>query len=294
MGVDATLLAALRRRWDVEVVIPASAAESARVASTAAADGAHAVIAAGGDGTASAVARGLVGSDTALGVLPLGTANDLARALGLRHSPLDAARRLVAATARPMDLVALGGRPFCTVGGLGIVADSALAAGRIRASGGARSRAARGLGASIYRATALAELLTRRPLASCIELELVTPDGTTRSLALDSPGVFVANQRMCGGGLALPNVGPDDDGLFELLVIRAVSRVRLVDAFTRLALGLPIPDAVLHVQSARAARIRCARDESFLGDGDEIGRGREFEIRSVPRSLRVLGASQTG
>src|SRR5947209_6403081 len=55
------------------------------------------VIAAGGDGTVSAVANALVGSGTPMGIIPLGTANVLARELAIPLGPDDAARLLVGA-----------------------------------------------------------------------------------------------------------------------------------------------------------------------------------------------------
>jgi diacylglycerol kinase (ATP) len=272
----------------VDLIVPDGPSATTRAAAAAAADGVDAVIAAGGDGTAAAVARGLAGTTTPLGLLPLGTANDLARVLRLRRAPADAAARLAAATARPMDLVGVGDTTFCTVGGVGIVADSAMAAARLKTGGGIVSRASRAIGGSVYRATALAALATRRPLTSGVEIELTAPNGARRTLSLESPGLFVANQRMCGGGLTLPGVGADDDGVFELLVIQHVSRARLVDAFTRLTLKVPIPESVLQVVAARAARVRCERDETFLGDGDSLGVARDFEVRALPRALMVL------
>lgn len=60
-------------------------------------DGFDSVIACGGDGTVNEVLQALVGTDVALGVLPLGTANALAANLGLCSSPGEAARRLFTA-----------------------------------------------------------------------------------------------------------------------------------------------------------------------------------------------------
>ncbi len=69
---------------------PGSATELARQAAEA---GCTLVLACGGDGTINEVANGLAGTDTALGILPGGTANILAKELGVPHDPVAAARQ---------------------------------------------------------------------------------------------------------------------------------------------------------------------------------------------------------
>jgi YegS/Rv2252/BmrU family lipid kinase len=71
----------------VEVAETAYAGHATALAREAAAGGARLVVAAGGDGTVAEVANGLAGSGARLGILPLGTANVLARELGLRPDP---------------------------------------------------------------------------------------------------------------------------------------------------------------------------------------------------------------
>jgi len=66
--------------------------DARRIAAVAAAEGHGCVVAAGGDGTIAEVAAGLMGSRTALGILPFGTANVLALELGLPRDPEGAAR----------------------------------------------------------------------------------------------------------------------------------------------------------------------------------------------------------
>jgi diacylglycerol kinase (ATP) len=76
---------------------PDRAAEQARAA---AASGCEAIVACGGDGTIHDILQGLVGCNTALGVIPLGTANALAHDLRMPMNPVKAARALVDAEPR--------------------------------------------------------------------------------------------------------------------------------------------------------------------------------------------------
>jgi len=80
----------------LEIVETERRGDARALARAAAANGARLVVAAGGDGTIAEVSSGLVGTDAALGVIPLGTANVLAHEIGLPFLP-----SAIAATAHP-------------------------------------------------------------------------------------------------------------------------------------------------------------------------------------------------
>lgn len=282
------VLRALGARYDVTVVTPDDAAGVTRAAAAAARDGAALVVAAGGDGTARAVAQGLAGTDVPLALLPVGTANDLARALGLPRDLVAAATRAVTGHVRAIDVVDAGDSLFCTVGGLGIVARSAFLVNALKARGGAVRAAASAAGASVYRLAATSALLRHGGDTQALQVSWLTPQGVRRDESLRVHGLFVASQRFLGGGLALPGVGADDDGVFELCLVPATSRPRLLDAFARLALGLPIPDGVLRVLPATEAHLALGDEGALLGDGERLACGRLFALRARPRALQVI------
>lgn len=100
LAAIARVLAELRRGGAEAEALETDAPGSARTLARAAARrGCDAVIACGGDGTVHEVLQALVGTEVALGVIPLGTANALAQNLGLGLEPARAARRLLEATA---------------------------------------------------------------------------------------------------------------------------------------------------------------------------------------------------
>ncbi|MBE2276859.1 MAG: NAD(+)/NADH kinase [Rhodobacteraceae bacterium] len=78
------------------------------------------VIAAGGDGTVTAVAQALAGTDTVLGVLPLGTFNFFARSIGLPPTPDAAAAALIGGRAQALDLAEVNGKVFLNNASLGL------------------------------------------------------------------------------------------------------------------------------------------------------------------------------
>ena len=94
-GAHRSVMATFSRSCDVEAMWPGSASEASDLAAKAAADGADMIVAMGGDGMAHHVAQGVVGTDSALGVIPVGTTNVFARLLAIPPKPVKAAEFLV-------------------------------------------------------------------------------------------------------------------------------------------------------------------------------------------------------
>ena len=104
---------------DYAVVLTREPGHATALAREAAGAGADVVIAVGGDGTVNEVAQGLLGSRAALGIVPAGSGNGLARALCLPLRPDRALAALAASERRAMDVGVLNGRLFLNVAGIG-------------------------------------------------------------------------------------------------------------------------------------------------------------------------------
>jgi len=122
------VVAALQQRGCAVVIRRTSAAsgDAERLAREAEPDF-EVVVAAGGDGTLNEVANGLAGSDRALAVLPLGTANVLAREIGLPRDPELLAELIAAGPARPIWPGRVGSRLFLTTASSGFDAETVAA-----------------------------------------------------------------------------------------------------------------------------------------------------------------------
>jgi len=114
---------ALRRDHDVAIVETNRRGHATRFAQDAAARGMDVVVALGGDGTLNEVANGLVGSATALAVLPGGSTNVFARTIALPNDPVPTAqmlgRALAAGSIAPVGLGRVNGRYFTFHTGIG-------------------------------------------------------------------------------------------------------------------------------------------------------------------------------
>jgi diacylglycerol kinase family enzyme len=264
---------------------PDDTTASARRAIDARAD---VVIVAGGDGTVNRVAGALAGSSVALAILPLGTGNDLVRTLGLPQTLDDAVAGVAAAEVRPFDLVEVNGDPSCTVGLLGGVADSAARVIRLARRGSRWRPVMERLGAASWRLSGTMTLISPG-IVRHLTISYEGPgSGRETRFERDAVGVFLANGTRLGGGLSLPVGSRVDDGVFEMCVVNAVLRPKLLYAFTCLMRGWTLPRGVLDVYPCTRARITLQRPGPFSADGELFAESTSFDARVRPGALQVL------
>ena len=247
------------------------------------------VVAAGGDGTVRLVAQELAGTGVPLGVLPLGTGNDFAKANGIPDDVPGALDRIVRRSTRAIDLLEVNGRPFVTAGGIGIGAHSALAVPWIKALHPVARMAADSLGSGIYRIAAGLNVMFRPGITETVRLSWRVPgEPADRTMEVTGYGVFVANQRRLGGGMTLPVPADNADGALDVCVVHDVARVRLLAALMRLLRGSAIAPDVFSAWQATRVVIDTDRHTKFFGCGDLIAEGTHFEVRVIAGALRIL------
>ncbi|OYX14148.1 MAG: lipid kinase [Rhizobiales bacterium 32-66-8] len=157
------------------------------------------VIVGGGDGTLNRAASGLFDTGLPLGVLPLGTANDFARTLGIPADPIAAAELIVAGTPRLIDLGFVNGHPFLNVASIGFSAELAQ-----QLTGAAKKR----WGKLGYAITAARMIVQSRLFTAYIE-----HDGTIETVR--TLQASVGNGRYYGGGMAVAETATADDGTLD-------------------------------------------------------------------------------
>lgn len=161
---------------------------------------ANMVIVAGGDGTLNAAAEAAVKTDLTLGVLPMGTANDLARTLDIPLTLAGAAQVIAAGKTRSIDAGMVNGHHFFNVASIGLASDIAHSLTR---------EAKRRLGRLSYPIMALRALAAASPFHA----EITNKDRHTHVRTLQ---VAVGNGRFYGGGNAIEQDASADDGYLDL------------------------------------------------------------------------------
>ncbi len=241
------------------------------------------VVVAGGDGTVSCAANVLVGTETALGVLPLGTGNDFARSLGLPLRLRAAARVLATGQISTVDVGRANGRCFLNAVSLGLTG---------KVSRRLNPTLKRRFGALAY-LVAAAKLKQSRPRA--FKVDLRTED---EQFQLEALQVVVGNGRYQGGGrLISPDATLDDARLdvYALLSSRAEPERSLWRKLRRFAaklyLGKHTEDpGVLHLR-VRKVSLTCEPAHELWCDGEPFGQT-PLEAEVLQRALRVIAPRQ--
>jgi len=267
------LKACARAGITVRVERTTAAGDAARIA--AAAEGSNPILVLGGDGTIMEVVGAVVGRGVAVGILPGGTGNQLARHLGIPLHVGKAVRALAGATPRPLDLGQLAdGRYFSLTAGFGL--DAAMIDG---ASPAAKRRF--GVGAYIWSGARV--LIGTRPKNFAVRLEV---DGTVyeREAGL----AMIANVgAIMDGRIGLgPGVSPTD-GLLDACILSPNGVTDGLVLASRMARRDFRDDPRMLFVRGRQVRLEAAAHVPAQADGELIPGG-SLDARAVPGGALFL------
>lgn len=246
---------------------------------SAVASGVAALVVVGGDGTVHVGLQAVAGTGTGFGVIPAGTGNDFATAVGLPDDPVAAARQLSEALTtgqtRAIDLAHISGpdgfqRWFCAVLGAGFDALVNERANAMRWPKGRRR----------YDFAIFAELVGLRPRRYRITL-----DGEL--MEQDAVLVAVGNTPAYGGGMKMCPAADPTDGLLDMVVAGPISRRTLLRLQPKVYKGTHVSHRAVATYRARAIRIE-ADGITAYADGERTC-PLPITITARPGALRLLG-----
>lgn len=233
-------------------------------------DGADVVFACGGDGTVMACVGALVGTDTALAVLPAGTGNLLAANLDLPDDPAAGVAIATQMGRRRIDVGEAEGRCFVVMAGMGF--DAALVG-----DASERLKARIGVGAYVWSAL---HRLRDRSMHVAVRLDGRAP------LRRRARTVLVANVGRLQGGVRLLASAQPDDGELDVAIISPRSLrhwLQLAWAVMRGRERIPR----MHVLRASRVEITSTRLQARQLDGDAIDPSRRLEVTVRPAALEL-------
>ena len=225
----------------------------------------------GGDGTLNAAAAGLVYTGLPLGVLPLGTANDFARTLGIPADPVKAAEIIAAGKQNLIDVGEVNGHLFFNVASIGFSAELA---------GELTEHAKKRWGTLGYAIVAARILLRSRLFTAHVD-----HDGTTEEIR--TMQVSVGNGRHYGGGMTVEETATADDGWLDLYSLEVDHWWRLLRLLPSLRKGTPGQWDDVRAFMTTEVTIRTNRARPVNTDG-ELTTYTPAHFRIRPKSVRVL------
>lgn len=273
----------LRACRDAELRETSSGDEARQLARSAAANGFQRVIAAGGDGTVNAVINGLYESDAQvdLGVLPLGTGNDLCRTLGIPLDPLEAAKLVTNGSHAPrmIDLVRAESETATTV-----FANISSGGNSQRVPDCLTDEMKQSWGAWSYLRGAVEVLRDLTGFKTRVSF-----DGRPEQ-SMNLWNVVVANGRTVAGGVAVAPRADLGDGLLDIILIRDGTPMDVAALSTKLLLGDYLEDDRVEFQRARQVTFHSDPPMPFIADGENLGTT-PISFTIVPHALNVFAGT---
>jgi YegS/Rv2252/BmrU family lipid kinase len=233
------------------------------------------VILGGGDGSVSSVVDFLAGSNAVLGLLPLGTANDFARTLGIPPDLEGACETIARGTVVDVDLGLAGDNYYVNVASVGLGPEVTQALS---------PRLKRTTGALAYPIAAIKAFFHHKPFSA----KLTFPDGehppATFGRLLQ---VAIGNGRFYGGGLAVAPEANIDDRTLDVYAVELGRKRDLFGVVRYLKSGEFIHNASVHYYETSKVRLETDPPLPINVDGELVAKSPEI-FSLAPEALNVL------
>ncbi|HZY79692.1 MAG TPA: YegS/Rv2252/BmrU family lipid kinase [Cyclobacteriaceae bacterium] len=224
----------------------------------------------GGDGTVNEVAQGLVDSPVAMGILPKGSGNGLARHLGVPMKFGDALQLVSSSRVINMDTMSINGKLSVNVSGIGFD-------GHVAALFGANGK--RGLAG--YTKLVLKEFMSYKE----IEAEVLI-DGTSHRAS--SFIIALANSSQFGNNAVVAPLASVCDELIDVCFIKKVPISRVVGFAAKMFSGTLDKSSLVDIRKGKNVTIKFPQPVAFHIDGEPQEAVQNFDIRIQPGRLKMV------
>jgi diacylglycerol kinase (ATP) len=255
---------------DIDIAYTEAAGHATELARAAAQAGYDAVIAVGGDGSINEVARGLVGTNTAIGIIPAGSGNGFAHFIGIPFRTSSAIKTIAKMKVKQVDTATINDEFFVSVAGVGF---DAFVADKF-----SRSKK-RGLIA--YSRIIIREYMLFRPKRFKIYVN-------NRVLRKRAFMITFANSNQFGFNAKISPKASVTDGLIDVCVLHKPPVYLAVFVILFAFMGLTHLTPFLEVYKAK--EVRMIQRKNFIAhiDGDQITLSKQLIVKVNPLSLKVI------
>ena len=260
-----------KEKFEYEIAITQYAGHASEIAAKAKDDGVDVVVAVGGDGTVNEVARAIVHSDTALGIIPCGSGNGLARHLLLPLNVRKAIDVINRCEVRQLDYGIINDYPFFCTCGMGFDAFVSMKF----AEAGKR-------GPITYVENVLREGLKYKPETYTIEDE----SGTLQYKAFL---ISCANASQYGNNAYIAPQASMSDGLMDVIIMEPF------DVFEAPQISIEMFNKTLNKNNSKIKTFRCKKlhvhrntPGAIHYDGDPVMTGADIDVELKPKGIKIV------
>jgi YegS/Rv2252/BmrU family lipid kinase len=257
--------------WHVVLKLTQAAGDARLFAREAVAEKVDVVIAAGGDGTINEIIQELVGSETALGVLPIGTANVWAREMGIPLDIAGATEILAYGSTRPIDVGSVNGRYFLLMVGIGFDGEVTRAVEKNKL---------KRLGIVGY---VLASFWLSFGYDS-FYVHMIVGEQEVKTRALQ---IVIGNTQLYGGAVKFTWQAQCDDGLLDVCLVRKRNKFRRIFVLLDFWLRPEQRSHWVSYNKSATVEVRTRKPVAMQIDGDAIG-NTPATFAIAPRALKVI------
>jgi diacylglycerol kinase (ATP) len=227
----------------------------------------HQVIAVGGDGTIKLVAECLLETDISLGILPAGSANGLAKELGIGDNPKAALDILAKGYSKKIHITTINGELCIHLSDIGL---NAYLMKRFK------SRRVRGMWGYLM---ASFKVVWQHSLME-VEMKI-----DKKPITIKAAMIVIANATKYGTGAVINPIGKLDDELFEVIAVKKISPREI---FKMVFTHAPYDSEKTEVFQTNALLMRSAKKVHFQVDGEYLGKVKEVKAILIPDALKVI------
>ncbi|MCK4558431.1 MAG: diacylglycerol kinase family lipid kinase [Calditrichia bacterium] len=259
------------RKMDFQLVYTNKSGDATEFAANAR-DQFDCTVAVGGDGTINEIVNGLMGGNSKLGIVPVGSGNDFVRALDIPHSLMEVMDILLTMKTQAIDIGKAGNRYFQNGLGIGFdawVVDETLKVHKLR-------------GTAIYMYSVLKTIYSYEPPVVKLQYNDVSREEKFFMIT-------VGNGISLGGGFKLTPNAIVDDGLFDLNIIRNLKKWEIYQNLLSVFAGKHI--YLEQVTTDRADQLTINSEEGFAAhvDGELLSLNlNSLDVKLLPKALEVV------
>jgi YegS/Rv2252/BmrU family lipid kinase len=224
-----------------------------------------------GDGLLGQIGGVLAETDAAMGIIPGGRGNDLARVLGIPPDPAGAVGVLADGNTRQIDVGVANDRRFLCVASCGFDSDANRIANEARLVSGNL----------VYAYAAIRALIAWRPARFTVVIDEVEP------IEYEGYSVAVGNSRAFGGGMFVAPHAELDDGQLDVITVSDVSKLRYAKGLPKAFKGTHLENEEVTELRGAKVEIRADRDFAVYADGEHLT-DLPATLSVLPRALEVI------